>query len=92
MLREYSPTKAQVEDIVHQNPIPLPTMRGWTIVKLFISSTFLDMHGERDCIARVVVPEINAWLHTRRARLVAVDLRYSLHVHRLLFSRILGGG
>jgi len=31
---------------------------AWKTVRVFISSTFRDMHAERDCLVRVVFPEL----------------------------------
>ncbi len=32
--------------------------QGWNTVRVFISSTFRDMHAERDYLVRVVFPEL----------------------------------
>ena len=31
----------------------------WRTARVFISSTFRDMHAERDHIVKVVIPELN---------------------------------
>lgn len=54
------------------NPLP------WKDVRVFISSTFLDMHGERDVLTRLVFPELKAMCMKRRIRLVEVDLRWGI--------------
>jgi len=41
----------------------------WRKVRVFISSTFLDMHGERDLLNRFVFPELS-----RRCRKIFVDI------------------
>ena len=42
--------------------LPDPTQNlglvKWRRVRVFISSTFLDMHGERDLLNRFVFPEL----------------------------------
>lgn len=43
---------------------------------VFISSTFNDMHGERDYLTRSVFPELNDKLKFRGIRVVPVDLRW----------------
>eukprot|EP00741_Cyanophora_paradoxa_P025641 tig00000385_g24745.t1 len=47
-------------------------------LKVFVSSTFRDMHGERNVIARTVFPQLNEWGRTRRLNFVPVDLRWGL--------------
>ena len=39
---------------------------NWRTVRVFISSTFNDMHGERDVLTRVVFPELNNKCKSRR--------------------------
>ena len=36
----------------------LPNEVGWRTVRVFISSTFRDMHGERDSLTRHVFPQL----------------------------------
>ena len=33
----------------------------WRCVRVFISSTFRDTHGERDILTRKVFPRLRAW-------------------------------
>lgn len=40
----------------------------WRTVRVFISSTFTDMHGERDQLTRSVFPALNNMCKTRRVR------------------------
>lgn len=54
------------------------TQAEWKQIQVFISSTFRDMHGERDVLTRHVFPEVNARLKSRRVTLVPVDLRWGL--------------
>lgn len=53
-------------------------------VYVFISSTFNDMHGERDIITRVVFPELNQKLRPHFVRAVPIDLRWGCKIHNLL--------
>ena len=39
---------------------------AWRTVCIFISSTFVDMHGERDHLVRVVFPELRERCAGRR--------------------------
>lgn len=45
--------------------------------RVFISSSFKDMHGERDYLNATVFPRLDAWLADRGWRLQAMDLRGS---------------
>jgi hypothetical protein len=50
----------------------------WRTVRVFISSTFNDMHGERDVLTRVVFPMLNTKCKAMKVRVVPVDLRWGL--------------
>jgi hypothetical protein len=52
--------------------------KNWKSIKIFVSSTFRDMHGERDMINTVVIPQINDILEEYRIQLHAIDLRWGL--------------
>ncbi len=52
------------------NPVP------WKRVAVFVSSTFSDMHAERDYLVKRVFPDLQDWCERRRLRLVDVDLRW----------------
>jgi WD40 repeat protein len=51
---------------------------AWAKVCVFISSTFNDMHAERDYLVKRVLPDLEEWCERRRLRLVAVDLRWGI--------------
>ena len=51
---------------------------SWKTVRAFISSTFRDMHAERDHLIRFVFPRLREHLLTRRIHLVDVDLRWGV--------------
>ena len=51
---------------------------GWKTVRVFISSTFRDMHRERDHLVRVVFPELKERCRTRHVHLIDVDLRWGV--------------
>ncbi|MEW6347787.1 MAG: AAA family ATPase [Thermodesulfobacteriota bacterium] len=48
------------------------------LIRVFISSTFRDMHAERDYLNRFVFPELRNVYARRGIRLVAVDLRWGV--------------
>ena len=50
----------------------------WETVRIFISSTFEDMHAERDYLVKQVFPELREWCERRRLHLVDIDLRWGV--------------
>jgi hypothetical protein len=51
---------------------------SWKTVRVFISSTFRDMHAERDYLVKVVFPRLREWCEERRLYLVDIDLRWGV--------------
>lgn len=51
---------------------------AWETVYIFISSTFNDMHAERDYLVKRVFPELAAWCEQRRLQLKEIDLRWGV--------------
>ncbi len=51
---------------------------GWQTVHVFVSSTFNDMHAERDYLVKQVFPRLRDWCERRRLRLVDIDLRWGV--------------
>ncbi len=50
----------------------------WQTLKIFLSSTFLDMHTERDHLLHVVFPELKARCRQKRINLIEIDLRWGV--------------
>jgi hypothetical protein len=50
----------------------------WKNIPIFISSTFVDMHAERDHLRRFVFPELEERLRERRCYLEPIDLRWGV--------------
>jgi WD40 repeat protein len=50
----------------------------WRTVRVFLSSTFRDMHAERDHLVKVTFPHLRQWCAERRLHLVDVDLRWGV--------------
>ncbi len=50
----------------------------WQEVRVFISSTFSDMHAERDHLVKVVFPSLREKLEKHRIHLVEIDLRWGV--------------
>eukprot|EP01133_Synstelium_polycarpum_P005272 gene5272-6110_t len=61
-----------------QTGVPSATLKPWRTARIFISSTFLDMHGERDLIVKYVVPELRERAAARRIHVTEVDLRWGI--------------
>ena len=53
-------------------------MNEWQTVHVFISSTFSDMHAERDYLVCEVFPLLREWCAARRIHLIDVDLRWGV--------------
>src|SRR5947209_5681987 len=51
---------------------------GWKTVRVFISSTFRDMHAERDHLVKVVFPALRERLLPYRVELYDIDLRWGV--------------
>jgi len=52
----------------------------WKTVRVFISSTFRDMHAERDHLVKTVFPALREQLAKYRVHLVDIDLRWGVTV------------
>ncbi|OGP52062.1 MAG: hypothetical protein A2Y79_12215 [Deltaproteobacteria bacterium RBG_13_43_22] len=50
----------------------------WQKVHIFISSTFNDMHAERDYLVKKVFPKLQDWCEKRKIRMVDIDLRWGV--------------
>ncbi|XP_071942652.1 telomerase protein component 1-like [Antedon mediterranea] len=50
----------------------------WRTARVFISSTFRDMHGERDILTRCVFPELRARAKKHHINVYEVDLRWGV--------------
>jgi len=51
---------------------------SWRDVPVFISSTFNDMHAERDYLLKRVFPQLSEWCAERKLNLVDIDLRWGV--------------
>lgn len=50
----------------------------WENIYVFISSTFNDMHAERDYLVKRVFPELRVWCADRKMKLMDIDLRWGV--------------
>ncbi|XP_019622302.1 PREDICTED: telomerase protein component 1-like [Branchiostoma belcheri] len=62
-------------DLSVSRPLTVPV---WRTARVFISSTFRDMHGERDLLTRFVFPELRARAAERFVHIHEVDLRWGI--------------
>ena len=51
---------------------------AWKTVRVFISSTFRDMHAERDHLVKVVFPALRERLEKHNIHLIDIDLRWGV--------------
>jgi telomerase protein component 1 len=63
--------------------------RKWQTVRVFISSTFRDMHAERDHLVKVVFPALRERLEKHRIHLVDIDLRWGITEEESRHDRVL---
>ena len=61
-----------------QKEASMPALARWSSRSLFVSSTFEDMHAERDQLQQYVLPELEEWLRGRQIHLEAIDLRWGV--------------
>ncbi len=54
------------------------TINRWKTVRVFISSTFRDMHAERDFLVKYVFPDLREWCERWKLHLVDIDLRWGV--------------
>jgi telomerase protein component 1 len=64
-------------------------MPGWRTVRVFISSTFRDMHAERDHLVKVVFPALRERLEKHRIHLIDIDLRWGVTREQAENDRVL---
>ncbi|KAK7488729.1 hypothetical protein BaRGS_00020026 [Batillaria attramentaria] len=62
-----------------EKPLPVSAMvPRWRTARVFISSTFRDMHGERDLLTRFVFPELRALGRHHFINVFEMDLRWGV--------------
>jgi hypothetical protein len=54
------------------------TITPWRTVRLFLSSTFLDMQSEREYLIKRVIPKIKEKLTHQKIHLIEIDLRWGV--------------
>jgi len=61
----------------------------WRAIRVFISSTFRDLHAERDYLVRYTIPELRDWCERFRLHLVDIDLRWGVTAAEAESGRVL---
>jgi len=59
-------------------------MDNWKYIKVFVSSTFLDMDIERDALKNIVEPRLNETLKDHSCSIEFIDLRHSVKTNTTL--------
>ncbi|KAH3757348.1 Tetratricopeptide repeat protein [Pelomyxa schiedti] len=87
---QYQERKQQLESLVPLKTAPIPKSGNWVVnrrsrsamkkrqVRVFLSSTFLDMQGERDELLKNVFPKIKEQCAKRGIFFSEVDLRWGI--------------
>jgi telomerase protein component 1 len=71
-------TRRPVENLERPKfKIHVPNL-AWKTIKVFISSTFLDMHAERDILTRTVFPMLRSKLSPYLINVNEIDLRWGI--------------
>lgn len=65
-------------------------MSAWRTVRVFLSSTFRDMHAERDHLIKVVFPALRERLEKHHVHLIDIDLRWGVTREQAENDRVLG--
>jgi hypothetical protein len=55
-----------------------PAQRSWRVVRVFVSSTFADMHNEREVLIKEVFPELMMWAKALKLTIIPCDLRWGV--------------
>ena len=50
----------------------------WKVIRLFLSSSFIDTHAERDALIKRIIPNVNRKLAGKFIYIVPVDLRWGV--------------
>ncbi len=67
-----------------------PSRQGWRTVKVFLSSTFRDMHAERDHLIKVTFPALREKLLPYRVELYDIDLRWGITEDEAKNEKVIG--
>jgi telomerase protein component 1 len=54
------------------------TIIPWRTIRLFLSSTFLDMQAEREYLIKRVIPKVKERLAAQKIQLIEIDLRWGV--------------
>ena len=74
ILKQFHPVPADVKD---HGQIELHPFE-WKDIRLFISSSFVDTHGERDLLVKKIIPSINTRFKESFIKITPIDLRWGV--------------
>lgn len=83
-------SKSKAETKTDENAVILPDSQPpskMKTVRVFISSTFNDMHGERNLLTRFIFPKLRKWAEKRGINIYEVDLRWGIPEEEARSSR-----
>ena len=63
---------------------------AWRTVRVFLSSTFRDMHAERDHLVKVTFPSLRERLLPYRVELYDIDLRWGITEDEAKNEKVIG--
>ncbi|KAM4708115.1 telomerase protein component 1 isoform 1-T4 [Discoglossus pictus] len=72
------PDNVRRNQVMTQESIPHIPKQRWRSIRVFISSTFRDMHAERDLLITRVFPELRARAKSNFLSLEEIDLRWGI--------------
>jgi tetratricopeptide (TPR) repeat protein len=58
-------------------------------IRVFISSTFRDMHAERDCLAKKIFPQLRHFCRSRGIEFTDIDLRWGVTEDQVQQGRVI---
>ena len=76
--QEWDPVRHAVRKMSLSKGTNSSGVDSWKVIRVFLSSTFDDMHGEREVIHAKVIPDLNTALKKLNIKVVCVDLRFGL--------------
>lgn len=78
-IRNNKKTESEIElPIAKKSSIILPPASRWKTIKVFISSTFRDMHTERDILTKFIFPMLRSRLAPLLINIHEIDMRWGI--------------
>jgi hypothetical protein len=80
-----------IKDYIYKNIQIHPSIKsnkGQRAARIFLSSTFVDMHDERETIMRRVMVELDQYCYERQVSLTYIDMRWGMRERYILRKRV----